>query len=658
MIHTYSLIHDDLPAMDNDDYRRGRPTSHKVFGEAMAILAGDGLLTLAFRLLADSLARRRGQRRSPRRAGGRRRRRRAPTAWWAGRSADLEAGGRQVGADMLDYIHLHKTGGADPRVAHGGRSAVRRERRSLRALATAGAGPRARVPDRGRHPRRRPPARASWARPRARTRRSRRRPIRRARAAPPRGPGPKRSSRMPTRRAGPAGPARRPAPSARAFHPRAKGLSPVRDPVRPRARDSRLPRQSHRRGRRVARVGRLRPRHGARPALPPASARRWSCVTATPRATCGKGVRRAVQNVIETIAPEIEGMEAGGAGGGRPGPPRPGRHAQQIRARRQCPPRRLARGGARARPTTAGLPLYQYLGGPGRAHPAGAVHERAQRRRACRQRAGHPGVHAGAGGRGVLRGSAPDRAWRSSTPCEAAQGPGALHRRGRRGRLRPDARRATWRRSTSCSAPSRRAGYRPGEDVYLALDVAASEFGEHGRYRLRADRTQKSERGDDRLLRGRCCARYPDLLHRGRPRRGRLGGLAAAHAPPRRKRAARGRRPVRDQPGHPPGGHRGGRRQRRPHQGEPDRHPHRDAGGDRGGQARGLRHRSSRTARARRRMPSSPTSPSPSTRGQIKTGSLARGERTAKYNQLLRIEEELGVAAVWPGRAALRGGRR
>jgi geranylgeranyl diphosphate synthase type II len=48
MIHTYSLIHDDLPALDNDDYRRGKPTCHKVFGEAMAILAGDALLTLAF----------------------------------------------------------------------------------------------------------------------------------------------------------------------------------------------------------------------------------------------------------------------------------------------------------------------------------------------------------------------------------------------------------------------------------------------------------------------------------------------------------------------------------------------------------------------------------------------------------------------------------
>jgi geranylgeranyl diphosphate synthase type II len=55
MIHTYSLIHDDLPAMDDDDLRRGRPTCHKVFGEAMAILAGDGLLSLAFQVLAEGI---------------------------------------------------------------------------------------------------------------------------------------------------------------------------------------------------------------------------------------------------------------------------------------------------------------------------------------------------------------------------------------------------------------------------------------------------------------------------------------------------------------------------------------------------------------------------------------------------------------------------
>ena len=89
MIHTYSLIHDDLPAMDNDDFRRGVPTNHKVFGEAIAILAGDALLTLAFRLVADNVPaassgaaaprrarrdrRRRGHRGHGRRTGGRHR---------------------------------------------------------------------------------------------------------------------------------------------------------------------------------------------------------------------------------------------------------------------------------------------------------------------------------------------------------------------------------------------------------------------------------------------------------------------------------------------------------------------------------------------------------------------------------------------------------
>ena len=54
LIHTYSLIHDDLPAMDNDDFRRGRPTNHKVFGEGQAILAGDGLLSLAFEIMLEA----------------------------------------------------------------------------------------------------------------------------------------------------------------------------------------------------------------------------------------------------------------------------------------------------------------------------------------------------------------------------------------------------------------------------------------------------------------------------------------------------------------------------------------------------------------------------------------------------------------------------
>ena len=54
MIHTYSFIHDDLPSMDDDDLRRGKPTNHKVFGEANAVLAGDALLTYSFQLLAES----------------------------------------------------------------------------------------------------------------------------------------------------------------------------------------------------------------------------------------------------------------------------------------------------------------------------------------------------------------------------------------------------------------------------------------------------------------------------------------------------------------------------------------------------------------------------------------------------------------------------
>jgi geranylgeranyl diphosphate synthase type II len=109
LIHTYSLVHDDLPAMDNDDFRRGRPTSHKVFGEAMAILAGDALLTQAFRLIALNFA--------GGGDGGRLRDVLAEVAEAAGAAGmvggqvvDLESEGRQVGADTVDYIHARKTG--------------------------------------------------------------------------------------------------------------------------------------------------------------------------------------------------------------------------------------------------------------------------------------------------------------------------------------------------------------------------------------------------------------------------------------------------------------------------------------------------------------------------------------------------------------------
>ncbi len=110
MIHTYSLIHDDLPAMDDDDFRRGRPTSHKVFGEGIAILAGDALLTAAFGLLAG-----RDLEASF-----------APEAILAviqeiatatggfgmigGQVIDVRSEGMPVDEDTLHYIHTHKTG--------------------------------------------------------------------------------------------------------------------------------------------------------------------------------------------------------------------------------------------------------------------------------------------------------------------------------------------------------------------------------------------------------------------------------------------------------------------------------------------------------------------------------------------------------------------
>ncbi len=105
MVHTYSLIHDDLPAMDNDDLRRGLPTCHKAFNEATAILTGDALLTLAFEILAkevdepavavkliNQLAQDAG-----------------PAGMIAGQMADLEAENGKGDKKLLEYIHINKT---------------------------------------------------------------------------------------------------------------------------------------------------------------------------------------------------------------------------------------------------------------------------------------------------------------------------------------------------------------------------------------------------------------------------------------------------------------------------------------------------------------------------------------------------------------------
>jgi geranylgeranyl diphosphate synthase type II len=106
MIHTYSLIHDDLPALDNDDLRRGKPTCHKKFGEAIAILAGDALLTMAFETIgATPVAASRSVAMVTEVAGA------AGTVngMVGGQVADLEAEGKSIGPQMLEYIHRSKT---------------------------------------------------------------------------------------------------------------------------------------------------------------------------------------------------------------------------------------------------------------------------------------------------------------------------------------------------------------------------------------------------------------------------------------------------------------------------------------------------------------------------------------------------------------------
>ena len=110
LIHTYSLIHDDLPAMDNDDFRRGRLTNHKVFGEAMAILAGDALLTLAFDLcsredLVDGMEPARQVRIIQELAIGS-----GHIGMVGGQVFDIQAENRDIDLATLQTIHRHKTG--------------------------------------------------------------------------------------------------------------------------------------------------------------------------------------------------------------------------------------------------------------------------------------------------------------------------------------------------------------------------------------------------------------------------------------------------------------------------------------------------------------------------------------------------------------------
>jgi geranylgeranyl diphosphate synthase type II len=105
-IHTYSLIHDDLPCMDDDDLRRGRPTNHKVFGEGVAVLAGDGLLTIAFEIIAQSAP----ATRYPIAAFVKELAHASGSQWLiGGQVADLEGEGRKLSGTELRYIHRCKT---------------------------------------------------------------------------------------------------------------------------------------------------------------------------------------------------------------------------------------------------------------------------------------------------------------------------------------------------------------------------------------------------------------------------------------------------------------------------------------------------------------------------------------------------------------------
>ena len=138
LIHTYSLIHDDLPAMDDDDFRRGRPTCHKVFGEAMAILAGDGLLNMAFEVLSD-----------PRRLkavpAGRlvaiiREIARASGVFGmvGGQVVDMVSEGQDIDFPTLEYIHTHKTGALIRASVRVGALYARASEKRLKALTRYG----------------------------------------------------------------------------------------------------------------------------------------------------------------------------------------------------------------------------------------------------------------------------------------------------------------------------------------------------------------------------------------------------------------------------------------------------------------------------------------------------------------------------------------
>ncbi|HOP99387.1 MAG TPA: polyprenyl synthetase family protein [Acetivibrio clariflavus] len=110
MIHTYSLIHDDLPSMDNDDYRRGKPTNHKVYGEALAILAGDGLLNMAFELMLENTSSNCNNIENKVKAMAYIARSSGVRGMIGGQVVDIESENSEVPVETLEYMHRLKTG--------------------------------------------------------------------------------------------------------------------------------------------------------------------------------------------------------------------------------------------------------------------------------------------------------------------------------------------------------------------------------------------------------------------------------------------------------------------------------------------------------------------------------------------------------------------
>jgi enolase len=368
----------------------------------------------------------------------------------------------------------------------------------------------------------------------------------------------------------------------------------------------------------------------------------------------GKGVRRAVQNVIETIAPEIEGMDAS-------------EQAQIDRALLEMDgtPNKSGLGAnallgvslavARAAADDSGLPLYQYLGGPGaRLLPVPLMN------------VVNGGAHA-------------DNGLDIQEFMLAPAGAGSFGEALRMGveifhtlkRLLNDKGLSTGVGDEGGFAPAlggneaaldflmraiERAGYRAGEDVWLALDTAASEFGERGRYRLRADRVEKSS---DEMIAfyESLTGRYPicsiedglgeDDWEGWRQLTARLGSRTqlvgddvfvtnpAIIQEGIRKGVANAVLVKLNQIG------------------TLTETLEAIELSKRAGYGTVISHRSGETEDVFIADLAVAVNA-----GQIKTGSLARSERTAKYNQLLRIEEELGGAAVWPGRAVFAGRAR